>query len=82
MLDVNLTAAMKLSQAQSPRHDEGEWGRIVNISSIVGSTGNPGQANYAAAKAGMVGFSKSLAAEVAARGITVNAWRRGSSRPR
>jgi len=49
------------------------WGRIVNISSVVGATGNPGQTNYAASKAGMVGFSKSLAHEVASRGITVNA---------
>ena len=48
------------------------WGRIINISSVVGSTGNPGQANYAASKAGMVGMSKSLAYEVASRGITVN----------
>jgi 3-oxoacyl-[acyl-carrier protein] reductase len=49
------------------------WGRIVNISSIVGATGNPGQANYAASKAGMIGMGKSLAYEVASRGITVNA---------
>jgi 3-oxoacyl-[acyl-carrier protein] reductase len=49
------------------------WGRIVNISSVVGTTGNPGQGNYAASKAGMVGMSKSLAYEVASRGITVNA---------
>ena len=48
------------------------WGRIINISSIVGATGNPGQGNYAAAKAGMVGMSKSLAYEVASRGVTVN----------
>ncbi|MBD3626027.1 MAG: SDR family oxidoreductase, partial [Rhodobacteraceae bacterium] len=48
------------------------WGRIINISSIVGTTGNPGQGNYAASKAGMVGMSKSLAAEVASRGVTVN----------
>jgi 3-oxoacyl-[acyl-carrier protein] reductase len=48
------------------------WGRIVNISSVVGATGNPGQGNYAASKAGMVGMSKSLAYEVASRGITVN----------
>jgi 3-oxoacyl-[acyl-carrier protein] reductase len=48
------------------------WGRIINISSVVGTTGNPGQANYAASKAGMVGMSKSLAFEVASRGITVN----------
>ena len=49
------------------------WGRIVNISSVVGATGNPGQANYAASKAGLIGMSKSLAYEVASRGITVNA---------
>jgi 3-oxoacyl-[acyl-carrier protein] reductase len=49
------------------------WGRIVNISSVVGSTGNPGQVNYAASKAGMIGMTKSLAYEVASRGITVNA---------
>lgn len=73
VLDVNLTAAMKLSQASLRGMMKSKWGRIVNISSIVGSTGNPGQANYAAAKAGLVGFSKSLAAEVAGRGITVNA---------
>ena len=48
------------------------WGRIVNIASVVGVTGNPGQANYAASKAGMIGMSKSLAFEVASRGITVN----------
>jgi 3-oxoacyl-[acyl-carrier protein] reductase len=48
------------------------WGRIVNVSSVVGVTGNPGQANYAASKAGVIGMSKSLAAEVASRGITVN----------
>jgi len=48
------------------------WGRIINVSSVVGATGNPGQANYAASKAGMVGMSKSIAYEVASRGITVN----------
>jgi 3-oxoacyl-[acyl-carrier protein] reductase len=48
------------------------WGRIINVTSIVGTTGNPGQANYAASKAGMVGMSKSIAYEVASRGITVN----------
>ncbi len=73
VLDVNLTAAAKLCQASLRGMMKAKWGRIVNISSIVGSTGNPGQANYAAAKAGLVGFSKSLAAEVAGRGITVNA---------
>jgi 3-oxoacyl-[acyl-carrier protein] reductase len=72
VLDVNLTAVMKLSQASLRGMMKARWGRIVNISSIVGATGNPGQANYAAAKAGMVGFSKSLAYEVSTRGITVN----------
>ena len=72
VLDVNLTAVMKLSQAVLRGMMKARWGRIVNISSIVGSIGNPGQANYAAAKAGMVGFSKSLAHEVSSRGITVN----------
>ncbi|CAM4036756.1 3-oxoacyl-[acyl-carrier-protein] reductase [Palleronia rufa] len=72
VLDVNLTAVMKLSQASLRGMMKTRWGRIVNISSIVGATGNPGQANYAAAKAGMVGFSKSLAYEVSTRGITVN----------
>ncbi|KAF0677405.1 3-oxoacyl-[acyl-carrier-protein] reductase [Profundibacterium mesophilum] len=72
VLDVNLTAVMKLSRAVMRGMMKARWGRIVNISSIVGTTGNGGQTNYAAAKAGMVGFSKSLAAEVASRGITVN----------
>ena len=72
VLAVNLTAVMKLSQAALRGMMKARWGRIVNISSIVGATGNPGQANYAAAKAGMVGMSKSLAAEVASRGVTVN----------
>jgi 3-oxoacyl-[acyl-carrier protein] reductase len=72
VLDVNLTAAAKLCQASLRGMMRAKWGRIVNISSIVGATGNPGQANYAAAKAGLVGFSKSLAYEVASRGITVN----------
>ncbi len=72
VLDVNLTAAMKLSQASLRAMMKRRWGRIVNISSIVGTTGNPGQANYAAAKAGLAGFGKSLAHEVASRGVTVN----------
>lgn len=72
VLDVNLTAAMKLSQASLRGMMKAKWGRIVNISSIVGTTGNPGQANYAAAKAGVAAFGKSLAAEVATRGVTVN----------
>lgn len=72
VLEVNLTAVMKLSKGVLRGMMKARWGRIVNISSIVGSAGNPGQANYAASKAGMVGFSKSLALEVASRGITVN----------
>ena len=72
VIDVNLTAAMKLAKGVMRGMMKGRWGRIVNITSIVGATGNPGQANYAAAKAGLVGASKSLAYEVATRGITVN----------
>ena len=73
VLDVNLTATMKLCKGVMRGMMKARWGRIVNISSVVGATGNPGQANYAASKAGMVGMSKSLAYEVASRGITVNA---------
>ncbi|RVV98990.1 3-oxoacyl-ACP reductase FabG [Mesobaculum littorinae] len=73
VLDVNLTASMRLCRGVMRPMMKARWGRIVNISSIVGSTGNPGQANYAAAKAGLVGMTKSLAYEVASRGITVNA---------
>lgn len=72
VIDVNLTAVAKLSQAALRGMMKAKWGRIVNISSVVGATGNPGQANYAAAKAGVIGFSKSLAQEVASRGVTVN----------
>lgn len=72
VIDVNLTAVAKLSQASLRGMMKAKWGRIVNISSVVGATGNPGQANYAAAKAGVIGFSKSLAQEVASRGVTVN----------
>ncbi len=72
VLEVNLTATMRLCRATIRGMMRSRWGRIVNIGSVVGSTGNPGQANYAAAKAGMVGLSRSLALEVASRGITVN----------
>ena len=72
VLDINLTATMKLCKGVVRGMMKNRWGRIINISSVVGSTGNPGQANYAASKAGMVGMSKSLAFEVASRGITVN----------
>ena len=72
VLDINLTATMKLCKGVMRGMMKNRWGRIINISSVVASTGNPGQANYAASKAGMVGMSKSLAFEVARRGITVN----------
>jgi 3-oxoacyl-[acyl-carrier protein] reductase len=73
VLNVNLTSTFRLCRAVVRSMMKARWGRIVNISSVVGATGNPGQGNYAAAKAGMIGMSKSLAAEVASRGITVNA---------
>jgi 3-oxoacyl-[acyl-carrier protein] reductase len=73
VIDVNLTATFRLCRAAIRGMMKARWGRIVNISSVVGTTGNAGQVNYAASKAGMVGLSKSLAAEVASRGITVNA---------
>ena len=72
VLDVNLTAAMRLCRGVLRGMMKARWGRIVNVTSVVGATGNPGQGNYAAAKAGLVGMSKSLAQEVASRGITVN----------
>lgn len=72
VLDVNLTSTMQLCRGAIRGMMKSRWGRIVNVSSIVGTTGNPGQANYAASKAGMVGMSKSIAYEVASRGITVN----------
>ncbi|QYX56033.1 3-oxoacyl-[acyl-carrier-protein] reductase [Roseovarius sp. SCSIO 43702] len=73
VIDVNLTSTMRLCRAVMRPMMKARWGRIVNISSIVGATGNPGQANYAASKAGMVGMTKSIAYEVASRGITANA---------
>jgi 3-oxoacyl-[acyl-carrier protein] reductase len=72
VINVNLTSAFRLSRAVLRGMMRKRFGRIIGITSIVGVTGNPGQGNYAAAKAGMIGMSKSLAAEVAARGITVN----------
>ncbi len=72
VLDVNLTAAFRLSRACLRGMMKARWGRIISITSVVGTMGNPGQANYAASKAGMTGMSKALAHEVAARGITVN----------
>ena len=73
VIDVNLTATAKLCKGVLRGMMKARWGRIVNISSVVGATGNPGQVNYAASKAGMIGMTKSLAYEVASRGITVNA---------
>ena len=73
VIAVNLTAAFRLSRAVLRGMMKKRWGRIIQITSVVGATGNPGQGNYAAAKAGLVGMSKSLAAEVASRNITVNA---------
>jgi len=72
VIAVNLTSTMRLCRGVIRGMMKARWGRIVNISSVVGATGNPGQANYAASKAGMVGMSKAIAAEVASRGITVN----------
>lgn len=72
VLDVNLTASMILCRTAMRGMMKARHGRIISISSIVGATGNPGQTNYAASKAGMIGFSKSLAQEVASRGVTVN----------
>ena len=72
VLDVNLTSAFRLSRAALKGMMKRRHGRIVGITSVVGATGNAGQANYAASKAGMIGMTKSLAAEVGSRGITVN----------
>jgi len=72
VIAVNLTATFRLARAAVKGMMKRRWGRIVSITSIVGVTGNPGQGNYAASKAGMIGMSKSLASEVASRGITVN----------
>ena len=72
VLEVNLTATFRLSRGVLRGMMRARWGRIVNITSIVGTTGNPGQTGYAASKAGIAGMSKALAAEVATRGITVN----------
>ena len=72
VIDINLTTAFRLSRSALRSMMKSRWGRIINITSIVGATGNAGQANYAASKAGIVGMSKAIAAEVAGRGITVN----------
>jgi 3-oxoacyl-[acyl-carrier protein] reductase len=72
VIDVDLTAGFRLIRAALRGMMKRRWGRVIGVTSIVGVTGNPGQANYAAAKAGMIGMSKSLAQEVASRNITVN----------
>jgi len=73
VIATNLTAVYRLSKACVRHMMKARSGRIVNLTSVVGLTGNPGQANYAAAKAGILGFTKSLARELGSRGITVNA---------
>jgi 3-oxoacyl-[acyl-carrier protein] reductase len=72
VIDTNLSAVFRLSRAVIRPMMKARWGRIINITSVIGSCGNPGQANYAAAKAGVAGMTKSLARELGSRGITVN----------
>lgn len=72
VIETDLTSVFRLTKACLRDMLKARWGRVINIGSVVGSTGNPGQANYAAAKAGMVGFSKALALEVGSRDITIN----------
>jgi len=72
VIEIDLGAAFRLARAALRGMMRRRWGRVIGVGSVVGATGNPGQANYAAAKAGLVGLTKSLAAEVAGRGITVN----------
>ena len=73
VIDVNLTGTFRTTRAALPHMLRARFGRVVNVSSVVGLHANPGQANYAASKAGVIGFTKTVAAEVARRGVTVNA---------
>ncbi|TGV73145.1 SDR family NAD(P)-dependent oxidoreductase, partial [Mesorhizobium sp. M00.F.Ca.ET.158.01.1.1] len=72
VIDININGVFYCNKALVPHMRELDYGRIVNIASVVGVTVNPGQANYAAAKAGIIAFSKSMAKEIGSRGITVN----------
>ena len=72
VLNLNLNSGFRLARASLRNMIKNRWGRMIFVTSVVGTTGNPGQANYAASKAGLTGMTKSLAAEVAGRGITVN----------
>jgi len=72
VIDTNLSAVFRLSRAVTKNMMKARWGRIINITSVIGSSGNPGQANYAAAKAGVAGMSRALARELGSRNITVN----------
>ena len=73
VIDVNLKGAFNFCKAAAKPMMKKRWGRVVNVSSVIGVIGNPGQANYAASKAGLIGLTKSLAKELAGRGVTVNA---------
>jgi 3-oxoacyl-[acyl-carrier protein] reductase len=72
VINVNMTSTFKLAQALQRGMMKRRWGRIINVASVVGVTGNPGQCNYVASKAGMIGWSKAMAQEIASRGITIN----------
>jgi 3-oxoacyl-[acyl-carrier protein] reductase len=73
VIDVNLTATFRATRAALPKMMRARFGRVVNVASVAGLRANPGQANYSASKAGVIGFTKTVAAEVARRGVTVNA---------
>lgn len=73
VIDVNLTATFRATRAALPQMLRARWGRVVNVASIAGTRANPGQANYSASKAGVIGLTRTVAAEVARRGVTVNA---------